>query len=184
MGWLSNTVPVLLAVAVGCGGTVERRADGTGGPTSGGTGATATDGGLFSDGGGPAGSGGAFGGDGGTTSSYVDPGCPDVPPPTPIHECDPFADVGECDFGERCTPYVQYPEDTCQSEVFGTICSLEGPGVQGDDCTDTSCAAQHVCVTTGQGNQCVHICRLDAPDDCAPGLLCQPLDVDGFYICF
>jgi hypothetical protein len=100
-------------------------------------------------------------------------------------ECDPFAGYTGCGAGERCTPFVQYAATECQREVFGTMCVVAGTGVQGDDCTRTTCAEHHVCVTTGQGNQCVRLCTLTGGlDDCPPGLLCQPLDVDGFYICF
>lgn len=115
---------------------------------------------------------------------FMDPGCPDVQRMPGPNECDPFAPVSECDAGERCVPTVEYPDD-CGTERFGTVCAVAGPGIQGDDCEVESCAARHVCVTTGQGSQCVQLCtRSPGGDDCPAGLVCEPLDVDGYYVCF
>lgn len=114
---------------------------------------------------------------------FEDPGCPDAPRvPGPRH-CEPFETFPGCGPGERCIPYVTYADD-CGTEEFGTACVAEGPGRQGDECIHQSCSTGHVCVTTGEGSQCVTLCRLDFPGDCPPGLLCSRLDVDGFYVCF
>jgi hypothetical protein len=175
-------------VLTGCGGTVDGVESGKGGPSgtggmgpspsagAGGTGAGVGD----VDGGGwwATGGNGAEGG-----GPYRDPGCPDVPPTEAVWECDPLADDSGCLPGLRCVPFVQYAADECQNEVFGTTCVTAGEAGQGDDCSDVPCAAQHVCVTTGQGNQCVRLCSL-SERECDPGLLCLPLDVDGFYVCF
>jgi hypothetical protein len=37
---------------------------------------------------------------------------------------------------------------------------------------------------TGQGLQCVQLCRVDGVDDCLPGFVCQPVDVGGIGGCF
>jgi hypothetical protein len=100
-----------------------------------------------------------------------------------VHECDPYQVTSGCGLGEKCSPYVVYA-DRCQSEETGTRCVFAGTGVQGDDCSSDACAAGFVCVSAGTGLQCARLCRLSgATDDCPPGLICGPLDVEGFSAC-
>ena len=52
-------------------------------------------------------------------------------------------------------------------------------------CSRQGCAAEHICISTGRGTQCARICSFaeGAPDVCAPGLLCLPIDIEGFGGC-
>jgi hypothetical protein len=116
---------------------------------------------------------------------FEEPGCPPVEMRPPINECDPLAPVSGCASGESCFPYVEYPSGPCDVERFGTFCVVAGPGTQGESCAREACAADHICVSTGRGTQCARLCSLGtgAPDVCAPGLLCLPIDIDGFGGC-
>jgi hypothetical protein len=115
---------------------------------------------------------------------YVDPGCPPAPKIQGPRACDPFASGnGQCGEGYRCVPVVQYA-DKCRTEEIGTECELAGNGRQGDDCSAEDCAAGFVCVTAGSGFQCAALCQLTGTGDtCTSGLICSPLDVDGFFVC-
>lgn len=147
--------------------------------------------------------GGGFGGEGaglnaqgGSTSSgldagkdaldeFVDPGCKDKPPPIEDFQCNPHEQGnGDCLSGEGCYIYVDYPVDPCGQEIYGAFCLPEGFGEQGDPCGGAQdCAGGHVCVVTGSGTQCVVMCELDGSTDCPSGLVCEPIDVDGFGGC-
>lgn len=117
---------------------------------------------------------------------YVDPGCPDAGPPPVILECDPFnQNNGQCPPGEGCYIFVQYPDPDvpCSQEVYGATCQAAGQGVQGDSCSN-GCAPGFVCVVSPLGVLCVQLCDLTKVDDgCPPGLICQPIDVQGFGGC-
>jgi hypothetical protein len=175
---LSAPLPSL-ALAAGCDNTVVIDDDDDGG------------GGGFGGAGGwePA-TGTAHGGaDGGKDAldEYEDPGCPDAePPPTEFH-CDPFnQNNGDCGPGEGCYIFVQYPEPgtVCGQEIYGAICALAGFGGQGDPCGGAQdCQGGFVCVVTGAGNQCVKLCPLTGNDGCPSGLVCEPIDVEGFGGC-
>jgi hypothetical protein len=116
---------------------------------------------------------------------FADPGCPPVTTPPPVDECNPLADVSSCPMGESCFPFVDYPSGPCEVESYGTVCRRAGPGTQGDSCARDACAADHICVSTGRGTQCARLCGLaaDPPSVCAPGLLCLPIDIEGFGGC-
>lgn len=116
---------------------------------------------------------------------FVDPGCKDVPPPFEDFQCDPGEQGnGDCPFGEGCYIYVDYPDDPCGQEIYGSICLPEGPGQQGDPCGGAQdCGGGHVCVVTGSGTQCVVMCDLDGSTGCPSGLVCEPIDVEGFGGC-
>jgi len=116
---------------------------------------------------------------------YVDPGCPDASPPMYDFKCDPYNQFdGECMPGEGCYIYVTYPPEPCASEVYGSFCAPVGPGQQGDACGGGfDCGAGFVCVVTGSGNQCVALCALSGEDGCPAGLVCEPIDVEGFGGC-
>ncbi len=148
------------------------------------------------------GEGGGGGGDGGNTTTtgagahkpdggkdafddYVDPGCPDAGPPIVDFQCDPYDQFnGDCAPGEGCYIYVEYPSEPCGQEIYGAVCAPQGFGQQGDGCNGAlDCGAGFVCVVTGGGNQCVELCPLVGEDGCPPGLVCEPIDVEGFGGC-
>ncbi|HVZ33290.1 MAG TPA: hypothetical protein VG963_12745, partial [Polyangiaceae bacterium] len=107
--------------------------------------------------------------------------CPELPPPPVSSVCDPLAADPGCPAGQACFPFVRYPMGPCDVEQYGSVCLPSGPGAQGDSCEQQACAAGYVCVSTGRGTQCVRLCGLqaDSPDACAPGLLCEPIDIQG-----
>jgi hypothetical protein len=170
--------------AVACGGTVDKTGTTSVGPEEPFvTGGRSGSGGAFS-GGAPQGSGGS-----GTGSvpvlpdaRYDDPGCKPSQKVEGPRECNTVTQSG-CSSGERCVPYVDYGEK-CEAEEVGTRCDLAGEATQGDDCTFEICASGFVCVTGGAGFVCARLCSMSASaDECPPGLLCSPLDVDGFAVC-
>lgn len=179
------------ALAVACGGSVNT----DGGSTTGGTGGTGavgafggtggTGGTVFTGGtGGTVFTGGTGGKpDSGTGGTYVDPGCPDAEPPEPYYECDVFG-PNTCPPGDACYPYVQYPTGPCELEQYGAVCIPAGTGQQGEPCGAGTCAAGLVCVITGQGTECVQICKLGGPNTCPKGLFCVPIDVEGIGGCY
>jgi hypothetical protein len=172
------------AGGVACGGTVQNNDAITGGG-SGAPGASGRGGATSSSDGGSPGAGGSTSStDGGLDDArYVDPGCPPAMKIEGVRICDPFATVSECRPGDRCVPYVQYA-DLCQTEEIGTQCQPAGPGRQGDDCAAEDCAAGFVCATAGSGFKCAKLCQLvDDSDTCPSGLICSPLDVEGFFVC-
>jgi hypothetical protein len=116
---------------------------------------------------------------------YVDPGCPDAGPPITAYACDPYQQFnGDCPPGQGCYIYVQYPEEPCGQEVYGAACADTGPGQQGDPCGGgQDCGGGYVCVVSGSGNQCVKLCNLKGEDGCPAGLVCEPIDVEGFGGC-
>lgn len=164
-------------VAGGCGNAVQ--VGGNGGNGTGGSGGY-----LFLDAG-PDGHQPDTGPQKDALPDYQDPGCPDKPPPIENFECDPYHQFnGDCPPGEACFIYVSYPGEPCGQEEYGAVCYLAGPGQQGDPCGGAQdCGAGLVCVITGSGNQCVELCKLDGPSGCPPGLVCEPIDVEGFGGC-
>ena len=60
---------------------------------------------------------------------YNDPGCPDAPPPVVDNQCDPLKPApGNCLEGEACYPYVIYPSEPCEAEIYGALCEPAGTG--------------------------------------------------------
>lgn len=175
--WWVVAAAVPLAAASGCGSDVVFVSEG---PSAGQGG----DGGfLFLDGGG--GQGGVGGEDDPILPDFEDPGCPDQPPPFEDFQCDPYAQGnGDCPLGDGCFIYVDYPNEPCGQESYGAFCAPAGPNEQGEPCGGAlDCAAGHVCVVTGAGTQCVQLCPLTGPDGCPGGLVCEPIDVQGFGGC-
>ncbi len=125
------------------------------------------------------------GGGAGGFDDIVDPGCENPPPPLRDFACDPYAQGnGDCAPGEGCLIYVQYPSEPCGQEIYGSTCAPVGTGVQGESCFGAQdCAAGFVCVVSGAGNQCVELCPLDGSVPCPVGLVCEPIDVEGFGGC-
>ncbi len=117
--------------------------------------------------------------------AYYDPGCPDAGGPIYDYECDPYHQYnGDCPWGEACYIYVQYPDEPCGQEIYGAYCYPAGSGTQGDSCAGSlDCAPNFVCVVSGSGNQCVQLCYLTGEDGCPPGLVCEPIDVEGYGGC-
>ncbi len=140
---------------------------------------------LFLDGGGgttrPSGGGPPDSG----LPDYIDPGCTDQPPPIKDFTCDPYDQFnGDCTVGDGCYIYVDYPSTPCGQEVYGSFCAPAGTGTQGAACGGAQgCAPAHVCVITGSGTQCVELCPLSGLDGCPSGLVCEPIDVEGFGGC-
>jgi len=162
------------AIAAGCGPSVETAPGGSGG-----------NGGRGGSGNPSSSSSGGFEGGIDALPDYVDPGCPDAGLPIQDFACDPYhQNDGECGPGEGCYIFVQYPEEPCGQEIYGSTCAPAGPGMQGDPCNGgQECGAGFVCVVSGSGNQCVQLCPLAGSGTCPPGLVCEPIDVEGFGGC-
>lgn len=117
---------------------------------------------------------------------FEEPGCPPITAPPPdLNACNPLATPSGCAEGEACFPFVSYPSGPCEVELFGSVCRLAGSGTQGQSCANDGCAADHVCVSTGRGTQCTRLCRLGegTQNVCDPGLLCLPIDIEGYGGC-
>jgi len=121
----------------------------------------------------------------GSLPDYEDPGCPNKPPPLEQFDCDPYLQGnGDCPAGEGCYIFVDYPTEPCGQEIYGSFCSPEGGGQQGDSCGGgMDCAGGYVCLITGSGTQCAQLCQLAGESGCPPGLVCEPIDVVGFGGC-
>jgi hypothetical protein len=135
------------------------------------------------------------------SSTFADPGCPEVPPPAQVNDCNPFIidSTGEmsdplapgappessfaCQQGEACIPFVDYPNAPCEPETFGTKCVPAGTAGQGMPC-DEGCAAGFLCVATGLGTRCAQLCPLPGENACPSGLLCGAVDIEGYGVCF
>jgi hypothetical protein len=117
--------------------------------------------------------------------AWVDPPCDDQPPPIEDFACDPYDQGnGDCSVGDACDIFVEYPAEPCGQEVYGSVCVPAGPGQQGDPCAGPlDCGAGFVCVVTGFGTQCVQYCSLTGESGCPAGMVCEPIDVEGFGGC-
>lgn len=167
----------IFAAAPGCGPTVIEIKPGDGGGGAGGTDTTGTAGTTSLDAGQDSKD---------ALPDYVDPGCPDAPPAATDYQCDPYNQKsGDCAPDEGCYIYVQYPQEACDQEIYGSYCAPAGPGSQGDGCFGgPDCGAGLVCVITGFGTQCVQLCPLSGASGCPDGLTCEAIDVEGFGGCF
>lgn len=116
---------------------------------------------------------------------YEDPGCTDQPEPIYDFLCDPYDQASaDCFAEEACYIYVDYPSEPCGQEIYGSYCYPAGSGQQGSFCNGgLDCAAGFVCVISGSGNQCIELCSLTGPSGCPSGLVCEPIDVEGFGGC-
>ena len=119
------------------------------------------------------------------TDPFIESGCAPIADLPNINQCNPLSTPSDCPPGTACFPYVNYPEGPCEVETFGAACMPTGSGTQGDSCSREPCAADHICVSTGRGTQCVRLCSFadSAGSVCAPGLLCLPIDIEGFGGC-
>lgn len=162
-------------IAAGCGPSVVQTATGGAGGTGG-------------EGGSPWSSSVSSGGfDAGLDAlpDYVDPGCPDAGPPIEEFDCDPYHQFnGDCMPGEGCYIFVGYPSEPCGQETYGSLCLPAGSGTQNSPCGGAQdCGAGFVCVVSGSGDQCVQLCQLQGISGCPAGLVCEPIDVEGFGGC-
>lgn len=172
----------------GCGGTVE-------GPSQ----EVVATGGFFVYTGGAASGGAQSGGSGGSLSEtgggeatggeppYIEPECPDEPPPEPDVECDPLGvPEEECGEDSACAPYLIYPNGAeCGSPQFGALCVPAGTGQQGDFCEPDGCAAGFMCIVgAAGGKRCAEICQPVEDHSCPAGLICGETDVQGYGVCF
>jgi hypothetical protein len=117
---------------------------------------------------------------------YVDPGCPDAGPAVMMFTCDPYNQHnGDCPGNEGCYIFSNPPQTLCGKTVYGSECAPQGPGKQGAPCGNgpTECSAGFACVITGSGDQCVLLCELQGGAGCPDGLVCEPIDVQGFGGC-
>jgi hypothetical protein len=116
---------------------------------------------------------------------YVDPGCPDAGPKVTMFMCDPYHQGnGDCPPGEGCYIFSTPPSTPCGQEVYGAGCDFQGMGQQGAPCEGMQeCAGGFACVVSGSGNQCVLLCELQGSSTCPDGLVCEPIDVQGFGGC-
>jgi hypothetical protein len=167
--------------AAGCGG-VAIQSEGTGG--AGGSAGASGSGGGGRDAGRPDARDSGRDARDATNDYREDLNCPPQPDAPPIRECDPFAPATGCPLGEACYPFVDYPTGPCDREEYGTRCATEGSGRQGDACELGRCSGGFICVVTGQGDQCIELCLREGPRTCPEGLVCQPVDVEGFGGCF
>jgi hypothetical protein len=116
--------------------------------------------------------------------TFIDPMCPDAPPPKTDYKCDPLKPPpGDCKSGQACYPWVEYPTDPCEHETYHAGCFPAGSGKQGDPCGSSSCASGFACVASGAGNVCVQMCKPGTPGVCPEGLVCQTTDVPGIGGC-
>jgi len=116
--------------------------------------------------------------------TWIDPMCPDAPAPKPEYKCDPLkTPPGDCPKGQGCYPWVEYPDDPCEHEIYRTGCFAVGTGTQGDPCSGAMCAAGYACVASGAGNVCVKLCKPGTPGVCPEGLVCHTTDVPGVGGC-
>lgn len=168
----------LFVAFTGCGNTVIEIKPGDGGGGTNSTDSSSSAGGIHKDAGNPDAKD--------ALADYIDPGCPDKPPPMTQFECDPYhQDNGDCMPGDGCYIFVQYPNDPCDQEIYGAYCAPAGGGKQGSPCGGgPDCGAGLVCVITGSGTQCVELCPLKGLSGCPEGLTCEAIDVEGYGGCF
>lgn len=149
-------------------------ASGSGGYPTGGTGGSGGTGGIPTS-----------GGSGGT---YIEPECPDEPPPPVEADCDAFDPSTGCPEGFGCYPYLDYPfGERCGHARFGTVCAPASTGEQGEFCGDDLgyCAPGYMCVVgAAGGRRCGQICEPVADHGCPPGLICGETDIAGYGVCF
>jgi hypothetical protein len=125
--------------------------------------------------------------DDGGEDPYVDPGCPDVPAPQGVVECDIFGTPSGCPEGTGCYPDLEHPfGEGCDQQTLNIVCRLAGTGVAGDLCGSGTggCAPGFTCIVGAQaGKRCLRICSLDGQLGCPTGSICGPTDAFGIGVC-
>lgn len=168
----------LVSLFTSCAGsveTIESEED----SDSGGSGGTSATGGVVGSGGeSPS---------GGTGGVYVEPECPDEPPPPVNAECDAFDPLNGCDAGFACYPYLDYPfGEGCGHARYGTECRVASTGEQSDLCGGELgyCSPGYLCVVGSVGGRrCMRICEPVADHGCPDGLICGETDIAGYGVC-
>lgn len=182
---LVSLVAPLLALA--CGGAIggPDGAGGSGGtPVLDGVGGLGSGGLVIEPGTGGRASGGREG-TGGTP--FIEPECPETPPPPVVPECDPLDPTVGCPSGQGCYPFLVYPNgEGCGFPTFGAQCAPSSTGGQGEVCgMGTYCEPGFMCVIGATaGARCTQICSLVEPSGCPAGLVCNETDVLGYGVCF
>ncbi len=120
-------------------------------------------------------------------SDYMDPGCPDAEAPPPVYECDPLAEDSGCEPGLACYPFIDRPGGGgCDFEQYGAVCVAPGAVHAGERCGQDFgwCAAGLLCVVGAlPGARCLELCDPYGPDTCMGGLVCAPVDIEGYGVC-
>ena len=169
-------VLLLIASCSGSVTTLENDADPSEDSDAGGSGAT---GGTSGDG---------TGGNSEEEEPYVEPDCPDEPPPPVNQQCDPLDPLWGCEEGYGCYPYLSYPYgEGCGHASFGALCMPASTGEHGAFCGDEDgyCAPGYLCVVgAAGGKRCGKICEPVARHDCPDGLICGETDIQGYGVCF
>ena len=184
MRWGARHYLVLTVFIVGCGGTTKRGLDDeVDADTVTSTSTTGVGGSGMPDAEPDAGPDAAMD----VVSDYVDPGCPDAAPPEPVIECQPLAVPDGCAPGLSCYPYIQRPDgDGCGFEQYGARCLEPGLVAPGERCGGEFgwCAAGALCVVGSlPGARCLQLCDPFGPNTCPNGLICAPVDVEGYGVC-
>lgn len=173
---------------VGDGDPVSPAATGGVGAATGGKGAVAGAGGRAATGGAGFGAGGSGGAASSTGGTFIDPGCPTIPPPPARKECDPLNPMEQCPFGTGCYPFVEHPYGSgCDAQTYGSECLPAGSGVQGAACGagTLGCAPSFICVVGAHpGKHCAKLCTFDGATTCPPGMICGDVDIEGYGVCF
>jgi hypothetical protein len=183
-------VAALLGAA--CSGrSVSRPPDADAAGFTGSSGGSAGSGGKAGRGGGGGGLAAGTAGKAGTGGTgevpFEDPGCPDIPPPAAVIECDVFDTGSPCGEGFACKPRLEHPFGTgCDQQVLNMYCVLPGAGEQGDACENgmSECAEGFICVVgAAQGANCLQMCAPGGSIQCASGYVCNLTDADGIGVC-
>lgn len=189
MRWGAGELLFLAAIASGCGGSTKRGLDEPSDTsmTSTGTASTGVGGTGMLDAGPDADLDAGFDAPQDVVSDFVDPGCPDAEPPPPELECDPLATPTGCDSGLACYPFIERPGgEGCDFEQFGATCLPPGSVQVGERCGGDFgwCDAGLLCVVGAlSGARCLKLCDPYGPNTCSAGLICAPVDVEGYGVC-
>jgi hypothetical protein len=112
-----------------------------------------------------------------TPDAFVEEACPERAPPPPEIHCDPLSS-GQCAEGSACYPFPPQGRDPCNPGPYVMKCAREGSGSQGAACgSGSSCRGGYVCAVTGQGDECLKLCRPGSIGACPEGMVCGRLDI-------
>jgi len=118
---------------------------------------------------------------------FEDPGCPDLPAPEGVVECDIFGTPTGCPEGTGCYPDLTHPFGSgCDQQTLDIVCRAAGSGLEGDLCgTGTGgCAPGFTCIVGAEaGKRCLRICSPTGGLACPPGAVCGETDARGIGVC-
>ena len=126
--------------------------------------------------------------DGGTNKKdagpFVEPTCPNPPPPIKDLACDIVTQTG-CPAGDGCYGYIEYPTGYCDPETYISFCAPAGTRVQGEICggQEDFCAPGFSCVVSGAGTVCAKHCTFENGTPCPEGKVCEPTDFKDIGVC-